>query len=85
LLHGLEGASVNIAYLNTVEGPSGVALMTTGGGGENNIVAVLGANGDLTPKLLKRQASVLKSAGFLLAQLEVPLETVAYLRVRRPA
>jgi ribokinase len=79
LLNGLEDAGVNTAYVNTVEGASGVALITTGRGGENNIVAVPGANGDLTPKLLERAASVLKSAGFLLAQLEVPLETVEYL------
>jgi len=79
LLNGLEDAGVNTAYLNTVEGPSGVALITTGGGGENNIVVVLGANGDLTPKLLERRASVLKNAGFLLTQLEVPLDTVEYL------
>jgi len=79
LLNGLEDAGVNTAYVNTVEVESGVALITTGRGGENNIVVVPGANGDLTPKLLERRASVLKSAGFLLAQLEVPLETVEFL------
>jgi len=79
LLDGLEDAGVNTAYLNTVEAPSGVARITTGAGGENNIVVMPGANGDLTPKLLERRASVLKNAGFPLAQPEVPLETVEYL------
>jgi len=62
-----------------VEGASGVALITIGVHGENNIVVVPGANNQLTPTLLERAAPLLQSAGFLLAQLEIPLETVEYL------
>jgi ribokinase len=79
LRHGLKDAGVDTAYVNTVDGPSGVALITTGGRGENNIVVVPGANGELTPKLLEKAATVLERAGYLLAQLEIPLETVEYL------
>jgi ribokinase len=76
---GLEDAGVNTKYVNTVEGASGVALITTGARGENNIVVVPGANGQLTPNLLEKTAPLLEGAGFLLAQLEIPLETVEYL------
>jgi ribokinase len=76
---GLEDAGVNTKYVNTVEGASGVALITTGARGENNIVVVPGANGQLTPDLLEKAAPLLEGAGFLLAQLEIPLETVEYL------
>jgi ribokinase len=76
---GLEDAGVNTKYVNTVEGASGVALITTGSRGENNIVVVPGANGQLTPDLLEKAAPLLEGAGFLLAQLEIPLETVEYL------
>jgi ribokinase len=76
---GLEDAGVNTAYVNTVEGASGVALITTGVSGENNIVVVPGANGHLTPNLLEKAAPLLECAGCLLAQLEIPLETVEYL------
>jgi ribokinase len=62
-----------------VEGASGVALITTGRRGENNIVVVPGANAGLTPELLEKAAPLLERAGFLLAQLEIPLETVEYL------
>jgi ribokinase len=79
LRNGLKDAGVNTAYVNTVEGPSGVALITTGRGGENSIVVVPGANGCLTPKLLEKAETILERAGFLLAQLEIPLETVEYL------
>jgi ribokinase len=76
---GLEDVGVNTTYVNTVEGASGIALITTGARGENNIVVVPGANGLLTPKLLEKAAPVLERAGFLLAQLEIPLETIEYL------
>jgi ribokinase len=39
-------------------------------------VVVPGANGKLTPQLLEGAADLLRGAGFLLAQLEIPLETV---------
>jgi ribokinase len=79
LRNGLEEAGVDTTYVNTVEGASGVALITTGRGGENNIVVMPGANGHLTPKQLEKAATILEYAGFLLTQLEIPLETVEYL------
>jgi ribokinase len=79
LRNGLEEAGLDTTYVNSVEGASGVALITTGRRGENNIVVVPGANGQLTPELLEKAATILERAGFLLAQLEIPLETVDYL------
>jgi ribokinase len=72
-------AGVDTTFVTTVSGSSGVALITTGRGGENNIVVVPGANGLLTPELLEKASPALQGAGFLLAQLEIPLETVEYL------
>jgi len=76
---GLVDVGVYTTYVNTVDGTSGIALITTGQRGENNIVVVPGANGHLTPNLLEKAATILERAGFLLAQLEIPLETVEYL------
>jgi ribokinase len=56
-----------------------VALITISAGGENSIVVVPGANGMLLPEQLEKAAPVMKQAGFLLTQLEIPLETVEYL------
>ena len=42
-------------------------------------MVVPGANGQLTPELLEKAAPLLEGAGFLLAQLEIPVETVEYL------
>src|SRR5271154_3450347 len=66
---GLQEAGVDTTYVNTVEGASGVALITTAVGGENNIVVVPGVNAELTSKLLEKAAPVMESAGLLMAQL----------------
>ncbi len=79
LRHALSEAKVNTSAVTTVEGSSGVALITIAAGGENNIVVVPGANGLLSPEQLEKATPVLEQAGFLLAQLEIPLETVEYL------
>lgn len=79
LRDGLRAAGVDTANVNAVDGPSGVALITTGLNGENNIVVVPGANGSLSCASLERAIPLLERAGFLLTQLEIPLETVDYL------
>ena len=78
LRQGLNDAGIDTSCVNVVEEFSGVALITTDSRGENNIVVVPGANGLLTPEMLERAAPALERAGFLLAQLEIPLETVEY-------
>jgi len=79
LRDGLEAVGVDTKHVNTVDGPSGIAVITTGLGGENSIVVVPGANSQLTPALLEKAFPILERAGFILAQLEIPLETVEYL------
>ena len=79
LRNGLAEAGVHTEYVGTVEGSSGTALIITGPNGENSIVVVPGANAQLTPKSIEQATPVLKQAGFILVQLEIPLETVEYL------
>lgn len=79
LRHALNHEGVDIQFIDTVPGPSGVALITTAASGENNIVVVPGANGLLTPHSIELAGSLLKSAGYILVQLEIPLETVEFL------
>lgn len=79
LRHGLEDAGVNISCVSAIEGPSGVALITTSSHGDNNIVVVPGANEHLEPALLEKASPLLERAGIILTQLEIPLDTVDYL------
>lgn len=79
LRQALEDVGVKTDAVQAVSGSSGVALITIGAGGENNIVVVPGANALLTPDQLEEATPVLRQAGLILAQLEIPLETVEYL------
>jgi ribokinase len=47
--------------------------------GDNSIVLAPGANSKVTPEDIDTNISVLRSAGMVLAQLEIPLETIEYL------
>ena len=72
----LAGSGVDLTWLRTIEAtPSGIALITVADGGENTIAVSPGANARLTPDHL--DAGLLQSTDVLLAQLEIPLDTVA--------
>lgn len=64
--------------LSDSEMPSGVALITVDQSGENSIVVASGANGNLFPDDLKDALEEIAAAGFLLMQLEIPMETVHF-------
>jgi ribokinase len=73
----LGAAGVDTSWVLATEGSAtGVALIFVEIGGENMIVIASGANGKLQPEDLQ-VAQTLFEPGFLLLQLETPLETVA--------
>lgn len=75
----LESAGVNTRAVSVVPTSSGIAQITTAANGENVIVVVPGANGDVFPADLDRHLDVIRSSSIILAQLEIPLETVVHL------
>ena len=75
----LEGAGVELSGVMTSSGTSGVAVIMVSAKGENSIVIIPGANALLTPADLDANLEILRSAGIVLAQLEVPLETIEHL------
>lgn len=75
----LNDAGVDVSAVRTVEGPSGVALIEVGAQGENSIVVVPGANAKVLPQDIDANIDILRAAGLVLVQLEIPLQTVAYL------
>lgn len=79
LRESLEESNVNTEAVEVVPGSSGIALITTDPKGENAITVVAGANAHLFPADLDANISLIRSAGILLTQLEIPLETVEYL------
>jgi len=75
----LEAANVDTNAVEVVQTSSGIALITTAEDGQNAIVVVPGANGELSPRELEKHLPLIREAGIILTQLEIPLETIEYL------
>jgi ribokinase len=78
LLDNLANAGVGTEAVARVSGPSGVAPILVAESGENSIVVVPGANGKMDKAAVDRQGALIRSAGMVLCQLELPLETVGH-------
>jgi ribokinase len=78
LLDNLSGAGVCTNAVERVAGPSGVAPILLAENGENSIVVVPGANGKMDAAAVDRHAALIRSAGMVLCQLELPMETVSH-------
>ncbi len=75
----LEKAGVETSGVSKSDGASGVAVIVVTERGDNSIVVAAGANSKVTPEDLDTNIAILRSAGMVLAQLEIPLETIEYL------
>ncbi|SEF76912.1 ribokinase [Bryocella elongata] len=75
----LVEAGVDISGVSISDGASGVAVIVVSERGENSIVLAPGANAKVTPADIDANIAILRSAGIVLAQLEIPLETVEHL------
>lgn len=72
----LAQSGVDASLVLTSQGPSGVAVIAVAKSGENAIVVTPGANAQVTPQVVNSNASVIRQAGAVLAQLEIPFETI---------
>jgi ribokinase len=79
LVAGLHAAGVDTAQIEPSRSPSGTALIVVEDSGQNAIVVTPGANADVTVAYLEAQKDTLQAAGMVLAQLEIPLESVVWL------
>jgi ribokinase len=78
LLENLARVGVGTAAMETTEGPSGLAPIFLAETGENAIVVVPGANAKVDPAFVDRHADLIRSAGMVLCQLEIPMETISH-------
>lgn len=75
LVASLEADGIAVAPVSRSDtAGTGTALITVEATGQNRIVVVPGANGEVTPALVDRHAERIRSASALLLQLEVPLD-----------
>jgi ribokinase len=79
LLQALEDAGVNTASVLNVPKPSGSAVILVTAEGGNSIVVIPGANHELRAADLDQHIDALRDAAVILAQLEIPVDTVEHL------
>jgi len=79
LVQSLQAAGVNTEHVEPTSSTSGTALIVVADNGQNSIVVTPGANADVTVVYLASKADLLRQAGMVLAQLEIPLASVEWL------
>ncbi len=75
----LVRAGVDASGVRTSVGPSGVAVIAVAPNGENAIVVTPGANAQVSPQDIDDNVEAIHGAGAVLAQLEIPFDTVRHL------
>jgi ribokinase len=78
LIENLNLAGVDTGAIAKVDGSSGLAPIFVSEAGENSIVVIPGANGKLDRAAIDASAALIRSAGMVLCQLEIPLDTLTY-------
>lgn len=78
LLKRLQESQVGIEQVKICDDcGSGLAVVMVEASGQNSIVIVPGANGQLSPADIRLASSRIQAADLLIVQLEVPLDTIA--------
>lgn len=81
LKKNLESAGVNTSGLQVMENETtGQAFITVDDQGENAIILISGANGRMSKELVQENLECIENCDILIMQLEIPVETVAYLK-----
>jgi ribokinase len=75
-LRGLRTAGVDLGAVQRTEESTGIAAITVGPGGDNTIIVVPGANSQVTSAFVNTRRDLLSQAQVVVAQLEIPLDTV---------
>lgn len=76
LLASLSAAGMDVTGVARLsDTPTGTATILLEDNGENRIIIVPGANGRVTPQALQPHLDMLRQAGFILLQHEIPAET----------
>jgi ribokinase len=72
----LEDRGVDCTHVAIETGDSGLAVITVGADGENTILVLPGANAAMTADFVDSKRDLIRNAGMVLSQLEIPIESV---------
>lgn len=73
----LLDAGVDLQAVTTVDGPTGLAVITVADDGENTIVVIPGANGSVDAKAVRAEAQRIAEASVVVLQGEIPADGIA--------
>ena len=76
LIENLSRAGVDTSAMSAVPGSSGLAPIYLAENGQNAIVVVPGANGKVDSAYVDNHREVIRNAGMVLCQLELPMATI---------
>jgi ribokinase len=76
LIENLSHAGVDTSAMIAAHGSSGLAPIFLAENGQNAIVVVPGANGKVDSAYVDKHADVIRNAGMVLCQLELPMATI---------
>jgi ribokinase len=79
LLSTLKDFGIDTSHIGTVAGSSGTASIIVDVNGETTIIVTPGSNLQVTPAYLRTKQDALRGAGMILAQLEIPIDAIAWL------
>jgi len=68
----LESAGVDLSSVRTVDGPTGLAVITVAADGENTIIVIPGANAAVDAEVVGQSADLIAGAAVLVLQGEIP-------------
>ncbi len=75
-IEALKDRGVQCDHIAQESGDSGVAIITVDASGQNSIIVIPGANALVSPEFIESKRAILREAGIVLAQLEIPVESV---------
>lgn len=81
MLGNLKSVNVDVKGIRRLEGVhTGQAYITVNEEGQNSIIVISGANGEVTEKMIDENMDLIDESDIIIMQLEIPVETVKYVK-----
>ena len=78
LLSSMKDSGVNVDFVEKTDCSTGIAKIIVEKNGQNRILVVPGANGCVDREYIDRHMDIIKGCDIVVAQLEIPVDTVEY-------
>lgn len=78
LISSLKNSGVGTSFIEFGSKSTGIANITVEENGQNRILVIAGANGEVDKEYIDRHLDVIKNCDIVVTQLEIPVDTVEY-------